>query len=445
MTVKRLLNKLSKAQQDYYTFLAKECFSGFSNAEDNFNIYRYASSYAWLFHSSEFFWKALTVLSGKYFDLSHEASQADMAKISNDLLSDDYKIRAYDILSKFQNNRRDLARYGYYEKGTVTRSPIEIFNRKDTETSLNEIGWLVDRLREIHYYQIFAAPVHIGVLSGYIAARNEKPCSYYPHSEYRKKPAQWILDLNNIMYDDNESKLFQPSLTSISNLNSGTFSIVINPFGEAYPELGNTEGIGFKTILSYIRDGGIFVNSGGQPFVYSWDVNTGSHQLLVSFIPALSNIESSYIEGIPKLSINTNLGIPHEALLLKRYFNVETAWDHPEKNIVGPKEVDIQFDQLLGDDTKPITKANVYRPAKELSDKTIPLAHCSDKSIWGNVYPVVAVKFGRGFLIDAGMSLDEEREYKVLLDIIRGLCIIGYQTLASPSPLASICGSNGIT
>jgi hypothetical protein len=173
--------------------------------------------------------------------------------------------------------------------------------------------------------------------------------------------------------------------------------------------LGNTEGIGFKTILSYIRDGGIFVNSGGQPFVYSWDVNTGSH-----FIPALSNIESSYIEGIPKLSINTNLGIPHEALLLKRYFNVETAWDHPEKNIVGPKEVDIQFDQLLGDDTKPITKTNVYRPAKELSDKTIPLAHCSDKSICGNVYPVVAVKFGRGFLIDAGMSLDEEREYKAI-------------------------------
>jgi len=44
MTVKRLLNKLSKAQQDYYTFLAKECFSGFSNAEDNFNIYRYRNT-----------------------------------------------------------------------------------------------------------------------------------------------------------------------------------------------------------------------------------------------------------------------------------------------------------------------------------------------------------------------------------------------------------------
>src|SRR5690349_1977595 len=68
-------SKLSKQQQGYYIFLAKECFAGYSNAEDNFNIYRYASSNAWLFHSSEFFWKALTLLSGNYFNITHEASQ----------------------------------------------------------------------------------------------------------------------------------------------------------------------------------------------------------------------------------------------------------------------------------------------------------------------------------------------------------------------------------
>jgi hypothetical protein len=266
-------------------------------------------------------------------------------------------------------------------------------------------------------------------LSGYILARKEKPCSYYPHSQYRKKPAQWMLDLNNIVYGA-ESKLLQTSLTSISNLNSGAFSIVINPFGEAYSGLGNAEGVGFKTILSYIRDGGIFVNSGGQPFVYSWDVNTGSCQLLVSFIPALSNIESGNVEGIPMLSIKTGLAIPHEALLLKRYFNVETEWDNPEKGMVGPKEVDIQLDDLLGGDDKPITKAKVYRPAKGFSHNIIPLAHCSDKSIWDDVYPVVAVKFGRGFLIHIGMSLDEEKEYEIVLDIIRRLGLVGYEMLA---------------
>jgi hypothetical protein len=49
---------------------------------------------------------------------------------------------------------------------------------------------------------------------------------------------------------------------------------------------------------------------------------------------------------------------------------------------------------------------------------------------WGSIYPVVAVKFGRGFLIHTGMSLDEEREYKILLDIISKLSLLGYETLA---------------
>src|SRR5919108_3079427 len=149
MVVKKLLNKLSKDQQENYTFLAKECFSGFSNAEDNFSIYRYASCNAWLFHSSEFFWKALTILSGNYFDLSHEASKEDMDKISKDILSDNEKIRVYDTLSNFPNTKRNFARYGHYEKGKegVTKYPSDIFNRKDTENSLNEVRWLIDKLR----------------------------------------------------------------------------------------------------------------------------------------------------------------------------------------------------------------------------------------------------------------------------------------------------------
>jgi hypothetical protein len=64
-------------------------------------------------------------------------------------------------------------------------------------------------------------------------------------------------------------------MTPISHINNSAFSIIINPFGEAYPESGNAEGVSFRAIASYIRDGGIFVNSGGQPFAYNWDVNTG--------------------------------------------------------------------------------------------------------------------------------------------------------------------------
>jgi hypothetical protein len=45
--------------------------------------------------------------------------------------------------------------------------------------------------------------------------------------------------------------------------------------------------------------------------------------------------------------------------------------------------MDIEFDELL-DESKPKTKAKVYRPVKELSDNIIPLAHSYCDSIWDN-------------------------------------------------------------
>jgi hypothetical protein len=243
-----------------------------------------------------------------------------------------------------------------------------------------------------------------------------------------------MLDLKNIKHGDNESKLFNASMTSISQINNNIFSIVVNPFGESYPESGNAEGISFRTIASYIRDGGIFVNSGGQPFTYSWDVNTGNSQALITFIPALNGIQTNHLDGNPALQIKESLRIPSEALLLKKCFSLETEWDDPTNNIVGPQEAEIEFDKLLGQDT-PKTKAKVYRPVRKLSQGVIPLARCSN-SLWNNnydnIYPVVAVKFGRGYLIHTGMSLEEGREYKLLLDIITRLCLIGYETLAKP-------------
>jgi hypothetical protein len=138
------------------------------------------------------------------------------------------------------------------------------------------------------------------------------------------------------------------------------------------------------------------------------------------------------------LQIKESISVPSEALILKRQFGLETEWDHPEKDIVGPKEVDIEIDKILLEQEKAATtttKAKVYRPVRKLSQDVIPLAHCSN---WYNrigdvadiYYPIVAIKFGRGFLIHTGMSLDEEREYKTLIDIIRGLCLTGYKTLA---------------
>jgi hypothetical protein len=52
-----------------------------------------------------------------------------MAKLSKDLLSDEERIRAFRIQSRFQDIVRDLSRYAYYEKTTTPTHNIEkLFN-----------------------------------------------------------------------------------------------------------------------------------------------------------------------------------------------------------------------------------------------------------------------------------------------------------------------------
>jgi hypothetical protein len=99
--------------------------------------------------------------------------------------------------------------------------------------------------------------------------------------------------------------------------------------------------------------------------------------------------------------------------ILKMQFGLETEWDRPEKNIIGTKEADIEFDKILDQDT-PKTTSRVYRSVRKLSHGVIPLVHFySSDSVWknsnNNIYPVVAVKFGRGFLIHIDLGLDEKR------------------------------------
>lgn len=137
-----------------------------------------------------------------------------------------------------------------------------------------------------------------------------------------------MLDLKNIKYDNNNSNLFNALMVSVLQINNSIFSVVVNPFGESYPESGNAEGMSFRTIASYIRDGGIFVNSGGQPFTYSWDVNTGNWQNVMSFIPTLNSIQTNYVDGFPVLQIKESLRIPSEAGRRKSYSDCTECVKH---------------------------------------------------------------------------------------------------------------------
>ena len=71
-----------------------------------------------------------------------------------------------------------------------------------------------------------------------------------------------------------------------------------------------------------------------------------------------------------------------------------------------------------------------------MSQDVIPLAHCSKRNnnrigdVADIYYLIVEIIYERGFLVHMGISLDVEREYKTLIDIIGRVCLTGYKTLA---------------
>jgi hypothetical protein len=75
------------------------------------------------------------------------------------------------------------------------------------------------------------------------------------------------------------------------------------------------------------------------------DVKTGNSQLLVNFYSSKVTYKLA-IEAIPVLQIKESIVVPSEPLTFKRHFGLETERDHPDNNMVGPKEVDVEFDKI---------------------------------------------------------------------------------------------------
>lgn len=54
--------------------------------------------------------------------------------------------------------------------------------------------------------------------------------------------------------------------------------IVVNPFGEVYPESDFNSGSSITEIRNYVWSGGVYVNVAGMPFWYSYDPSSGTRE-----------------------------------------------------------------------------------------------------------------------------------------------------------------------
>ena len=104
----------------------------------------------------------------------------------------------------------------------------------------------------------FNFPIEIAILDGYVSEDkdHEIQCSlsYAPIS-----PQEWKKYLSNLtLTTDSGDKKYTVKEISASKI-TNRYSLVVNPFGEFYPEIDIEKKVIFSIIEDYIFNGGIFV------------------------------------------------------------------------------------------------------------------------------------------------------------------------------------------
>ena len=184
-----------------------------------------------------------------------------------------------------------------------------------------------------------------------------------------------------------------------------SFSLIINPFGDIYPEKNTKSHETFDEIKNFIKRGGIFVCTGGAFF---------SHQ---------DTIHSQESEWVFKRTINGVQSLKES--LLYYGFGVETTGDAFVNGTLvmrEPTEVEIyqkEGDKIYTGNLSTAIKIKRFRALMPQTSEYIPfIREKNDVS-----FPVAAVRLGEGYLLHAGIHLESERsnEFKLLIEIIKNL------------------------
>jgi len=249
--------------------------------------------------------------------------------------------------------------------------------------------------------------IKIGILNGSIVN---------PNNEYRCEkawaevtPGMWNSELKRSL---KEIKLKKIRMISTSQINN-SFTTVINPFGDVYPEKDPKMHTTFYDIRDYILNGGIFICTGGSFFLHH------------------NTINSSKAEWAIKRTVN-NVQSLMESLFFYTFGAVTTGNVYINGKVVEEEPIEIEIyqraeDQNYSGNIKIPSKIKRFRALTSATSDYIPfIRQKGDKS-----FPVAAIPYGRGFIIHAGMYLysDQSDEFKILVLIIKHLLTTKFKNL----------------
>ncbi len=312
--------------------------------------------------------------------------------------------------------QRMQPRYGDERRGIP---PSQLYNFNNTRKAVKDCGILMQRLTKIHRTILSLHPqIKIMILNGNVTTSSaETRCTQYPHSD-ELNVLKWYQHLRRIPDVDVTRK-------EISQMDN-SYGIVVNPFGESYPEKPTTSSRtpAFKLICDYIFNGGIFLSSGGLPFTYYWDVQTGSQvnaNIVVPNVP--THILWNTHQGIPQFQVRTTSLLLNN--LLQITFNVMTTMDETTPGRTGPTNVTLFQNS---NDTAywrcPLVNTNVneFRSiSPQRSSNAVPIVRAIRHG--SEVWPVSFVKYGYGVLLHVGVDLISGNitESELALKVVEGV------------------------
>ena len=297
------------------------------------------------------------------------------------------------ILTARPGGWRDISKYGIPDKGV---SPGELFDKTKAEKWNHDAQKVYGFVTSVIRAKLFSPKINeikIALLDGTVDGfAEESSCSKAKSAWTAHSISEW----EKVLAEQN----IKVTKIPISNLDR-KYELVINPFGEDYPEEDNNidPPASFKKILDYIARGGFFVCAGGLPFWTAWLTKSTRKQPTEDRRAELAEVRLKvvYNKGKRELRELTLLNTG----LYARFFGAQVTNDSPFLAKLRESDIFHAESPRLN-----LGNVSIFRPT--VNSNYFPIIHLLEASRIDEtpVYPMVAIPYNAGCLISFGMNLD---------------------------------------
>lgn len=199
------------------------------------------------------------------------------------------------------------------------------------------------------------------------------------------------------------------SLITTSEIDDN-WRMIINPFGDNFPEEDLRLHKTFYKICDYINKGGIFVVTGGSFFAHQNTIaSTREERFITHIIDNMQNLEFSPL--FQEFGVVSTGDIKTNTKDFQEPIDVEVYQNEIDRKIFG---------DLLGR----VKSLKRFRSITSKTSDFIPVIRQKTQDTWTNgqeIYPLCIVRYGEGALVHAGLYLDsaDSDEFKVFLRLIK--------------------------